>query len=402
MRNSKFLYFFSVLLLLYNIYLFADDNNNNNYFFDKIKFQKQILIPEGISKLGDIKSQILKDKLYFIIINNKIFNKLYLFRYDLVTNLLDTFYIPLNNKYIYNFCINDKYLVINNDKNLTVFNVIKNQNTLSFKHKFNINIKVTYYQGTLKFIKDKLIAYGSDLSTSRLDQKTQTSLVMIDLEKAQKIKEYFFVNPEGLPMLWFQPRIVITANENNIIVSDIINYKFRLYNYDFELLNTFVLDSNFQEKVLDVDYKKKLDAIDIFSGQAKVGMEKLINLTGDISLIHRVEFINDSILLVLRSKPKGGFFNFDFYYDVYRVKGIKIECIYKDLILLDRASQIYPGKIEFFNVYQLSNGQVVSFRPIPFLLEKDVDSKELKVLTDDYYKNNEDIKASLFIHNFDF
>ncbi len=405
MKSNKFLYLAILFLFLNCCLLYTEENSN--YIVDKIKFQKQIILPEGITESKDIKTQIYEDKLYFIKIttiniNNKIFDELYLYRYNLYTDILDSFNISLKYKYINNFCINDKYLVINNDKYFTVFYIIEKQNDLIIENKCSFDMEMTFSRGTIKFIGNKLIAYGCDLSSSRLDQKTQTSLIMLDIEGEKIIKEYFFENPEGIPMMWFQPRIVITANKDYIVISDIINYKLRLYNYNFDLINTFLLDSNFQENIFDKDYKARLASVDIQRHQPTGEMEKIINLNGDISLIHRVEFINDSTLLILRSKPKGDFFKFTSYYDVLMVKDNNIVKLYKDLIWLDREKLIYPKKVNIWNMYNISDNYVVFLIDIPFLLDKEYDSKELKELSDEYYKNNEEIRASLFIYSFDF
>jgi len=202
-------------------------------------------------------------------------------------------------------------------------------------------------------------------------------------------------------MTFFGPRNLIEANSNYTLVADAVNYKIKVYNSKNEVTDEIARK--------DVDWKTHpsidsvLKSIDIKSTYPKESIDKLRPLTGLISLIHRMSFINDSTFVLLWSKPRAVAYYY-FYFDIWGFRDGKWKLLKSDLQqTLDENTNFSFDKIFIYNSYTISNSKLILVTDYPFDLEeekyKNITFAELKKQTDEYYKKN-DLSFTIIVYEY--
>ncbi len=395
--------YFVLILVVFNIIslFYLKSNDNNKFLCDILKFEKQLVLPLGINYDSDVFLQFTDNKLYILPRTlQSLKDELILFRFDLSTDIMDTINIPHKFSFVNSFKLTNKYLILVIDNNLVVFLVDKKGSTLNFTEYAEINVNYYYYKPEIIVNNDIMKIYECILSSERINEKTQFSCQTIDLLKKKIIDNTYLTNPKGLPMMWFRPRNIINSNDSLLVISDITEYNLNIYDHSNSMILNKSFNYKFKGKFLDTAFNSKLSSANYKSIYPKNEIEKLRSLTGDIPLIHNVNFINDSLLLIARSEPLGGNYNYNSIYDILKVKNNEIEIIYNDLLDISKDSIIYPDRINFNQNYYISNGYLFCIKPIPFEIKSQkINYSEMEEKTNEFYKTN-DIKISLFIYSF--
>ncbi len=210
----------------------------------------------------------------------------YLFKLNEITKEYTIIKIENNNKeFIVDFDANNEYLVVLNWKEALIYKFEKN--TYIFNDKYccssyrNVSIKENF-----------LILCECKITSFTMNKKNHTQILKYDIKKKEIISDEWLPNPEGFQFTFFGPRNLIEANSNYTLVADAINYKIKAYNSKNEVTDEISRK--------DVDWKTHpttdsiLKSIYITNTEIKYEIDKLRPLTGLISLIHRMSFINDS------------------------------------------------------------------------------------------------------------
>lgn len=202
-------------------------------------------------------------------------------------------------------------------------------------------------------------------------------------------------------MTFFGPRNLIEANSNFTLVADANNYKIKVYNSKNEVIDEI--------RRKNVDWKKHpitdsvLKSIDITNTDIGIEFDKLRPLTGLISLIHRMSFINDSTFVLLWSKPRAVAYYY-FYFDIWGFRDGKWKLLKSDLQqTFDENANFSFGKVFIYNSYTISNSKLILVTNYPFDLEeekyKNMTFAELKKQTDEYYKKN-DLSFTIIVYEY--
>lgn len=298
-------------------------------------------------------------------------------------------------RYANNFDANDEYFVIMNWKEVIIYK----WKDVNYYYNDKFEYAGSYYNIVIN--NDLIILYDCVVTSSSKRNKTQTNILKYDLQKREIILDEMLSNPEGFQFTFFQPRNLIEANANFTLVADANNYKIKVYNPKNEVIDEI--------KREDVDWKTHpttdsvLKLIDIINPYKKVEFDKLRPLTGLISLIHRMSFINDSTFVLLWSKPKA-VADYYFYFDIWGFRDGKWKLLKSDLQqTFDENAQFSFNKIFMYNSYTISNSKLILVTNYPFDLEedkyKDMTFAELKKQTDEYYKKN-DLSFTIIVYEY--
>ncbi len=296
---------------------------------------------------------------------------------------------------VHNFDVNEEYFVLLIWKRVLIFKW-KDDNYY-YENKFR------YYGNFDNIVLDNnfIFLYDCFITSFTMYEDTQTHLIKYDLNKEKMVIDEWLPNPVGFQMTFFQPRNLIEANSNFTLVADAINYKIKVYNSKNEVTDSITRK--------DIDWKTHpttdsiLKTIDITSNRPKESIDNLRPLTGLISLIHRMSFINDSTFVLLWSKPRAVAYYY-FYFDIWGFRDGKWKLLKSDLQQdLDENTNFSFNKIFMYNSYTISNSKLIIVTNYPFDLEeekyKSMTFAELKKQTDEYYKKN-DLSFTIIVYEY--
>jgi len=301
----------------------------------------------------------------------------------------------LDKQYVHNFDANEEYFVIINWKEAIIYKW--NKDNYNFINKLNLHIGFRNF-----FMKNNLfVFYDCTINSKSMYEDTQTYLLKYDLKSKEIILNETLPNPEGFQFTFFWPRNLIEANEKFTLVADANNYKIKVYNPKNEVTDEITRK--------DIDWKTHpttdsiLKTIDITSNRPKESIDNLRPLTGLISLIHRMSFINDSTFVLLWSKPRAVAYYY-FYFDIWGFRDGKWKLLKSDLQQdLDENTKFSFNKIFMYNSYTISNSKLIIVTNYPFDLEeekyKSMTFAELKKQTDEYYKKN-DLSFTIIVYEY--
>jgi len=374
MKKTIFLF-----ILLYSLNLHSES------LLDNFKYEHSIKLDIADITKFDLITKYNNGKIYIFIKKieqdekGNYFN--YLFKFDEKTKDYNIFKIENYRKcYTNNIDVNDRY-----------FTLLSWDSTLIYKWKddnyyYYDNFKFDGWFNNIVIESNYIFLYDCVIASSTMDEDTQTHLIKYDLNKEKNAIDELLPNPEGFQMTFFGPRNLIEANSNYTLVADAVNYKIKVYNSKNEVTDEIARK--------DVDWKTHpsidsvLKSIDIKSTYPKESIDKLRPLTGLISLIHRMSFINDSTFVLLWSKPRAVAYYY-FYFDIWGFRDGKWKLLKSDLQqTLDENTNFSFDKIFIYNSYTISNSKLILVTDYPFDLEeekyKNITFAELKKQTDEY------------------
>ena len=302
----------------------------------------------------------------------------------------------LDKQYVHNFDANEEYFVILNWKGVLIYKW-ENDNYYS-------NDKFEYVGSFYNIVinNDFIILYDCVITSSSMRNKTQTNILKYDLQKKEIVLEQMLPNPEGFQFTFFEPRNLIEANEKFTLVADANNYKIKVYNPKNEAIDE--ITRNDVDWITHPTTDSILKTIDITNNRPKNSIDNLRPLTGLISLIHRMSFINDSTFVLLWSKPWEKPFYYFFYFDIWGFRDGKWKLLKKDLRqVLDENALFTFDKMEIANSYTIRNSKLILVTNYPSDLEeekyKSMTFAELKKQTDEYYKKN-DLSFTIIVYEY--
>ncbi|NLO18459.1 MAG: hypothetical protein GX121_01030 [Ignavibacteria bacterium] len=284
----------------------------------------------------------------------------------------------------HDFDANEEYFVITNWKEVIIYKW--DQDNYYYNDKLSHN---GYRNFSMK--NNIFLFYDCTINSTSMNGKSQTYLLKYDLNNREIILDETLPNPNGFQMTFFQPRNLIEANANFTLVADANNYKIKVYNPKNEVFDEIKRDD--VDWITDPSTDSILKEIDITSTNPKESIDKLRPLTGLISLIHRMSFINDTTFVLLWSKPRA-VADYYFYFDIWGFRDGKWKLLKSDLQQdLDENAQFSFNKIFMYNSYTINNSKLILVTNYPFDLEeekyKNMTFAELKKQTNEYYKKNE-------------
>ncbi len=192
---------------------------------------------------------------------------------------LHKFEIPIET-WVYNIVKTEKYYVIVADGVIIVYNKY---------YKIEKSFMLDFGACDYYLFDSKIVLLNDSFGIS--GNSEPPTFVEIDLSKMAVSKKRNLPMPKGSAFSSMKPREIFSFYNGKIIVSDITEYKIRIYNYNLELIN------NINYKPVNWKSNSKLiseieNCKDFNTFRAEI--EKYKN----ISLIERVVFLNDTTLMV--------------------------------------------------------------------------------------------------------
>lgn len=269
---------------------------------------------------------------------------------------------------------------------------------------FEYKIKIPQAFSQIYIYDKKIILTRSCISC----EDNGTKAFIYDLTKNQGYT-HIFDNPVGFALTYMQPKRNINFYKGNIIISDITNYRIRIYDLDFKLVSEFSRPTSDWDKGFNQSFNEEIK--DIKTPNELNSKRKFITESSyKHYVVHLTDFLNDSTIMVCwtSNSSETNQNEIKIYYDIWRKNKNSNNwyLIYKNLTrispkLQDKFNFEYFNQL-FYQYYVLNNNIIV-----PSLFPIDLRKLDLKNLTfqefykvqEDYYNNN-DIKCSFFIYKF--
>ncbi|HOV92389.1 MAG TPA: hypothetical protein PLC04_04835 [Candidatus Kapabacteria bacterium] len=269
---------------------------------------------------------------------------------------------------------------------------------------FEYKIKIPESFSRIYIYDKKIILTKSCISC----EDNGTKAFIYDLTKNQGYT-HIFDNPVGFALTYMTPKRNINFYKGNIIISDITNYRIRIYDLDFKLVSEFSRPTSDWDKGSNQVFNEEIKNIktpNMLNSKRKFITENSYKH----NVVHLVDFLNDSTIMVCWTSNSSQTNQNEIrtFYDVWRKNKNSNNwyLIYKNLTDISPKPQ---DKFNFDYFYQLFwqyfvlNDKVIvsSYFPIDLrkLDLKNLTFQEFNKMQGDYYKNN-DIKCSFFIYKF--
>lgn len=170
---------------------------------------------------------------------------------------------------------------------------------------------ILYYANNIYLNYPNIYCEKSDYNSKRLDEGV-FYYFKINLQNIAENKFKKFEYPSGFYWSVVKPRNIIDFGRENYLITDITNYKIKVYNYNDSLVDSINRNVSFwKAETYDNDKFKNQHPAKIF--------EFITNDTLTKTLIHRVKFLTDRQILVCYSNNSDDSSDklYDLYFDLW-------------------------------------------------------------------------------------
>lgn len=266
------------------------------------------------------------------------------------------------------------------------------------KHKYETDDMYEY----IYFYNNRLVLAKSCFSCSQ----QHTKVFIIDLSLNKNFK-HIFENPIGFPLTTFKPRKIISFYKNTFLVSDITQYKIKIFDGNFNLIQELIRSSSEWDKDSNKKFNNNLIKIKNFKDLQKY-MNYFSQAESKYYTIVNADFINDKTILVCYStslkNPNG---EFEYYYDIWKKdengKWILFEKDLRNSKQNQNSKFNYNDLNGFWGQYFLFENRIIIASDLPFYINdldlKNITFNDIYQKKIEYYKKN-DIKVSYFIYEY--
>lgn len=366
------------LLIFFIIFTYLSDCNEK-YIQYRIALKDIILLPEEFNDKDKILIDNLNQNIIYAIYNqiHKDSSYYYIKVLELKENetikLLVPEYLSDNSAILSDFKVFNNYIaLLFYGKSLLIFE----------NNKLIYEFKDSYYKH-LKFIDSNLYAFSRDIYDG-------TKILNINLNnlKFNEYKDVVEFENNDLLFTLFQPRKLIDISNNIIINSAVTSYNFNILNLNFEKYDPKIKPPQKWRK----NETESLAIEDVNLKDAKILINKIRPFTKTMSLIHRVDFLDD-YLLVLWSNPSNRK-QYDFMFSLYKRSNEKFDIIEESMINkefdLNSNDYFYNKNWHINNTYKLSTDLLYQIEPIPIEINKQNPQtiNQLQDESQEYFKKN--------------
>lgn len=338
------------------------------------------------------------------IIGNNFEKKIYLL--DLKDNNLSNF---LNNYKLYDFTKYNDTLIITISNYLLFFIENGPKYELIKSNKLeNQLFKIDVFQNTL-------IGYvSSPFKSLQVNKNVNTYYYKLDLN-SYKSELIQLNNPEGLIFMLLQPRYLINMYKNMIIQADAIGDSIVISFYDYFLEKYIRRIAYKPNNWIPPNKKDKTILLRNLNEDSLKFAKKVIELIRPklqkFSTIIKIDFLNDTTLLIFRSNPRKNYrehYDLDYFFDILVINSDKITYyvnLQNQIIDYDKPLKNYSGSWNIGNTYYLTGNNIVLLEPIPFIFDEkyfELSFNSFKNKIADYYSQSERIRLSIVILGFNF
>lgn len=229
----------------------------------------------------------------------------------------------------------------------------------------------------------ELIGYICGFRSGKTTTLPATYIISIDTNTFS-FKKIDYENPKGLGWVRIQPRKLMDVKNNLVAISYASRYFIKIVNRQNNLTDTLTRYPN--------DWISEQTSMVRDSLKANTNQD-LLELMSSRSLVQRIHFLGDNLLMVAwQSPPKEDGYYYDLYFDLwsYNDELKKWNIMYSDLkncVENDSVFNIHDLKISSF---ELSENSILSIHYIPYEATNFIgqNKKNVKKIFDDYYRIN--------------
>ena len=367
---------------------FVDDNSPkfNDFIFksyqNNIYYTNSILYTDGNNSfylLGNINNnEIMK-----AIINDTVFSRFY----------VQDFVITNDNLFLTAF----KYLLIFTKKN--------NDYVLEKSIKLNCILEKIYLYD------NKIIGYSNNFWGSIGDNKDSIYSYYVTIDLSDLKPNYYILDKQNSSIFTiFQPRSLIAGNKDKIITIDAIGDSITFYTYNINTNEKVVFkykpDNWIPASKETTDFINKFYT-SLFRKYVKNTIDSLRPLMQKISFISKIDFINDSTLLILETSPKKNYsdiYDFNYYLDIITFNNNRIT---KYIQLTQKEENLdEPLRVNFLSSwyindsYKYCDGKMIFTQQIPFPITDELyqlTPNQIKDKTREYLKKYNNLPYQFII-----
>lgn len=403
------------LILSQLLLLFSQVNKNQNYIQKYFKIQQIILLDSNLEE-DDLIFKSANDTLFYLglkkdennqkqyILGNNFEKEVY--SLDLKDNNLSNY---LNNYKLHDFTKYYDTLIITISNYLLFF--IENGD----KYELIKSIKLDNQLLKIDVSKNILIGYvSSPFHSLIVNKNVNTYYYKLDLN-SYKSEFIQLNNPEGLLFMLLQPRYLLNMYKNMIVQADAIGDSIIIGIYDYFLEKYIRRIAYKPDNWIPPDEKDRTTLLRNLNEDSLKFARKIIELIRPklqkFSTIIKIDFLNDTTLLIFRSSPRKNYrehYDLDYFFDILVINSDKTTYyvnLQNQKIDYDKPLKNYSGSWNIGNTYYLTGNNIVLLEPIPFIFDDkyfELSVNELKKKIVDYYSQFDKIGRSIIILKFQF
>jgi hypothetical protein len=236
----------------------------------------------------------------------------------------------------------------------------RNQDNFELLNLFDVasifDTKLTLSFDRIKLIAGKIIGF-KDNYHAKYRTGTVFSCFEIDIKDSNNNQIRTFNEPEGFYWTLFQPRIIIDATANQILTTDITKYSIKIFDNKGEIKDSLLRNIP--------DWKAVTYPMTKFDGKHPTSIISYLQSdTTTTSLIHKAEFVNDSLIFVTYSiaDEEETEYTYHEYHDLWTKKdgrwSLKQETIDGKELRKNKSHNITaPLNVE----YEIFDGRILTF-----------------------------------------
>ena len=374
--------------------------SNDRYISNVLPIDTVIVVPFEDLYVQNI--PVLGNENIYIITGNRVskecnifdINKLSTYKYTIV---LDDYFKDIRD---FAFFSNDTLVTINWNYALKIYSKVDSKFILSD----NVQLERPF-----KYIRSidnkRIILFESGIYGSNRTLKSHTHVGIITfLDDSVSVKCFDLPDPNSIQLSLFGPKKYIDCSNKFIVVSDIDNYVLKIYDYSSSLISTVCIDENINEKDVDISYKNITIPNSKEPYNAKYYLDKLRPHYNKINTIRRVDFLNDSTILICKRIKISD--NYSFKFDIITIDdlgNINNKFLgFMDYIPNPDNKFIDENDLNIIADYKCLNNSLFYFQPIPISMYNNLTFQEVFDKIQEYYIKSENILQSLIIRKLTF
>lgn len=371
MWKKTFVFIVLIGFHLLNNNLYNLDVDSLDPFFTYFKIKKHLLSKNinGFTfeeRPGFQKISIYQNKIGFLI-NEK--ENLYFYVIDIESGKQKKFLIKFKNEdalekpqnYIVSFGFNSNYLVLSYLGKIFIGEFDKGSKEIILSHQGELEKNIMF----IKVFSDKAVfwKYGYSKEQKELDSKGYCFILNFNSKKINKI---ILPVPEGFFFTLFYPPHCLDVSSKYIAYSEITSYNIKIFDLEGKLVIKILRkDTLFNE--LNEELKSKFSSLINSSNiSVKSSLDSMRNaFFGGYGVIEKVNFINDSILLVRWYGPKIDTNKWypEIYYDLWKIQDETVTLLAKNIKAKEPEDEINVFQSPLYaSLYETGFNYIVKFR----------------------------------------
>lgn len=228
-----------------------------------------------------------------------------------------------------------------------------------------------------------------------------TRILKIDRNDYNLKKEFVFSDVLGIEFTLFQPKNLINLNDEYIALSHLKNYQIDLYNWEFEKVDSIVINKREWFASEEAEEYFKLSDVSIDLSKAKNIIEQLRPLLYEFSMVHKSYFLSNYSMIIFWSHPNKEEI-YDLRFDFIQKKNNNWECFSENLInySFENGSKLKDmlDRWKLSMSFEVKDGIIYLVEPFPFEIAdvQNYSISKIKSKINDYYIDNE-LRYSLIL-----